>query len=181
MKVPSKIAAGEIVLRPHIIEDLPDFQRFLADAQSTRYMAFTPEQKTPEAAKAMLETVIDSYTGDTPVFSLTIAHADDNAYLGSAGAAPAEGDAMEVFVTLMPEARGKGYAAAAMKALADYIFNTSSVEQLIADVVKENTASIKLFESLGYLCTGPVERAAEEGQTGYREMTGLRYILGYRK
>lgn len=177
LTVPNRLDAGPVVLRRHRAADLPPFRRFVTDPNSTRFMAFTADQKTPEGAVAMMDAVIGSYETDTPVFSLTIADPETDAYLGAAGGAEAGDGVAEVFVTLIPEARGRGAATAAMRAIADFMIGTCGLRTLNADVIAENQRAIALFERLGYRRAGPVERAAEEGELGHLATAGVRYVL----
>lgn len=177
ISVPDRIDLGKVVLRPHRASDVAAFQRFLDDPDATRFMAFTPDQKTPEGATAMMDAVIASYATETPICSLTIADPDYDRYLGAAGAAEAGDGAMEVFVTVVPEAQGKGVGSAATRGLVDHLFATSGPSELRADVVDENAASVRLFETLGFRRQGPVEQAAEDGALGHRDMQGIRYVL----
>lgn len=52
------------------------------------------------------------------------------------------------------EHRGKGYAAAALKMVVEYVFNTLLVKQVYAEVSEKNTASLKLFLAQGFVQTG---------------------------
>ncbi|MGR3484998.1 MAG: GNAT family N-acetyltransferase [Paracoccaceae bacterium] len=175
--IPDRLDAAGAVLRPHRPSDLPAFERFLLDPEATRHMAFTPEQTTPEGAAAMMDAVIGSYAGPEPICSLTIADGATDAYLGAAGGAPAGAQAMEVFVTLLPEARGRGHAAAAMNALAGHLFATSGATELLADVALANAPALRLFETLGYARQGDISRAARDGALAHREMDGARFVL----
>jgi DNA-binding XRE family transcriptional regulator/L-amino acid N-acyltransferase YncA len=181
ISIPDRLELGDVVLRPHRASDLAQFQRFLGDPDATRFMAFTLDQKTPEGAAAMMDAVIGSYATDTPICSLTIADPGDDSYLGATGAAEARDGAMEVFVTVMPEAQRSGVGATAMGGLVDHLFATSGPSELRADVVDENAASVRLFEKLGFRRQGPVERAAEDGALGHRDMQGIRYVLTARQ
>ncbi|MGR3435704.1 MAG: GNAT family N-acetyltransferase [Shimia sp.] len=177
MIIPDAVSAGEVVLRPHRPSDLPAFERFLLDPDSTRFMAFTPKQKTPEGASAMMDAVIGSYAGEAPICSLTIADAHTDRYLGAVGGAVAGGEEMEVFVTLLPEARGGGRARGAVRALAGHLFETSGTSRLIADIVDENAAAIRLFQNLGFRRERRVDRASDVGALGHTDMSGTRYVL----
>lgn len=184
IKLPTRLAAGPVHLRTHCASDLTAFQAFVMDPESTRFMAFTPEQRTPEGAAAMMNAVIASYASATPVLSLTIADPLTDAYLGAVGGAECGSDALELFVTLIPAARGKGYALAAMRALIAYLFDTCAADELRADTVAENAASVALFERLGFRKRGRVERSGVDGVFAHREMQGVRYVMtraDYRK
>lgn len=175
--IPEPLIAENAILRPHRPSDLPAFETFLLDDEATRFMAFTPGQKSREGAASMMDAVIGSYAGPSPICSLTIADRETNEYLGSAGAAEAGDRKLEVFVTLLPDAQGKGLASEAMRLLAAHLFQTSGATELIADVVAENEAAIRLFKGLGYRKQRNVKRNAEEGALGHREMEGLRLVL----
>lgn len=175
--IPERLDCGLVSLRPHRPSDLPHFQRFLSDPDSTRFMAFTDAQKTPEGAAEMLDAVIASYSSSDPILSLTIAEAETDRYVGSVGAADAGNGSFEVYVTLLQEARGNGYAETAMRSLVRFLFDECGANELIADTVAENSASISLFERVGFTRLGPVHRTAQEGALAHREMDGIRYTL----
>ena len=175
--IPDKLDADGVVLRPHSASDLIPFQRFLEDDAATQFMGFTSEQRTAEGAAAMMDAVIASYATDDPICSLTIADPATGDYLGSVGGAEAGDASMEVFVTVVADAQGRGAATRAMRALQDHLFGTSGVRELRADVVAQNEAAVRLFERLGYRRIGSIERAASDGAFGHREMAGVRYVL----
>ncbi|EKU96294.1 putative transcriptional regulator [Leptolyngbya sp. PCC 7375] len=177
IKIPDALDADPVVLRPHKASDLQALERFITDADSTRYMAFTDAQKTPEGAATMMDAVMASYATDTPILSLTVADRETDLYLGALGGADAGSGAMEVFITLMPEARGRGIATAAMGTLCRFLFESCGAKELRADTVEENTRSISLFQRLGFQRVGAVERAAEGGVFANRGMQGVRFLL----
>lgn len=125
----------------------------------------------------MMDAVIASYAGDAPILSLTIADPQSDAYLGAIGGAESGNGAVELFVTLLPSARGKGYATAAMQAVMAHLFETCGAQTLYADTLRENAASIALFERLGFRQEGEVVRAASDGPFANRDMRGVRYVL----
>jgi len=49
-----------------------------------------------------------------------------------------------------PKYQGKGYATEAAKAMIDYMFKEVEIEKIISGAVKENIASCKIFEKLGF-------------------------------
>ena len=65
----------------------------------------------------------------------------------------------EVSITINPAFRGKGHGKLVLrKALHNY-FSSSEVHSIIAHIVEENTASIRLFTSLGFIQSGSLEKA----------------------
>lgn len=59
-----------------------------------------------------------------------------------------------VGIMLLEAARGKGYGADALATLCAYVFATFQVHQLYANITSDNTASIALFESQGFVKIG---------------------------
>ncbi|MDD9728233.1 GNAT family N-acetyltransferase [Roseovarius sp. SK2] len=175
--IPKQLSAGQTVIRPHVASDLAAFEQFLTHPTATQFMAFTPEQKSSAGAAAMMDAVIGSYASNHPICSLTIADDSTGEYLGSIGAAEAGDHAAEVFITVMPDTQRRGIAKTSLPVFVDHLFSTSAVTQLIADVVKDNTAAVRLFDQAGFLNTGPIERAAEDGALGHRDMAGLRFVM----
>jgi len=171
--LPKRLGDRRLALRPHVAADLPAFQRFVGDPDSVRYMAFTPEQCTPEGAAALMQAVLDSYTTSAPILSLTVTDASD-AYLGAAGAAPTGDGAVEVFVTLLPEYRGRGLSPRILDLLTAHLA-ACGANRAVADIVAENAASVAMVERAGFAREGPVERAPSHGLFAERGLTGLRY------
>lgn len=175
MKVPNRITTDRLTLRRHEIKDLEALTAFLSDPVATRYMAFTPEQKAQAGARKMLEYVIESYTTDAPIFSLTIADPETDQYLGSCGANPDVKD-IEIYYTIVAEHQGKGYATEAARALLDYLKETTEA-MLIAYVIPENMPSVRVAERLGFIDAGPIQRKAVTGDQEHEILSGRRYVL----
>jgi len=171
------LTTRRLVLRRHRHDDLEAFAAFLADAQSTRYMAFTDDQRTPAGAAAMLDAVITSYRSPDPIVSLTIADGATDRYLGSCGLNPlgTPGD-YEVYYTVVTAERGRGIATEALGALAGHALSCAVVERLVAHVVPENIASIRVAENTGFVDDGPVRRRAVTGQIAGEALEGRRYV-----
>lgn len=181
-RVPDKIDTERLVLRKHQIEDIDGFAAFLAHPTATQYMAFTPEQKTRGGAREMLEYAIASYTSDNPIFSLTIADPNSNAYLGACGLNPlADDDGVEIYYTVLPEHQNKGWATEAVKALIDFVWNCTDIQKISAYIVSKNIASIRVADKLGFVDTGPVEREATTGELAHEALVGRRYVLSRSK
>lgn len=163
MKVPEKLKTERLILRRLVPEDVQPFYDFISDDDATRYMVFTPEQRTYEGAKGMIDYSISAYDTDEAVFVLAIADQAGN-YLGSLGAAPTESpQEVEFFYTLLPQYHGKGYATEATRKLMRYLFETTSAEALVAYVFHDNAASIRVLERLGLANMGDVMREGNAG------------------
>ena len=55
-----------------------------------------------------------------------------------------------------PDYQGHGYATEAAKAMIDYMFKEVEINGISSGAVKENEASCKIFEKLGFIKTGEV-------------------------
>lgn len=174
--VPDEIRTGRLLLRPHRASDADAFVAFMVDADATRHMAFTAEQRTEAGARELLEQVIDSYgTGDA-ILSLTIADAATDRYLGACGAWP-DGDGFEIYYTVVPAEQGRGVATEAVRALASYLFETTPAARLNAYVMTGNAASIRVARRLGFVDAGPARREAAAGALAHEAHAGRRYVL----
>lgn len=60
----------------------------------------------------------------------------------------------EVGIAVRKEFQGKGYASEALKLLCDYAFGFLAMKQLVAHVGADNTVSLHLFESCGFVKCG---------------------------
>ncbi|WP_230688935.1 GNAT family N-acetyltransferase [Micromonospora sp. WMMD558] len=166
------------MIRPHKPADLDAFARFLTDPDATRYMAFTPEQKSIEGARAMLDYVMSSYGTEDEVVSLTIADASDDKYLGSVGAAPTETPGVvEVYFTVLPSRQGRGVATRAATLLLDHLVAQPGVREIRADAIPENRPSIQVLEKLGFQPAGRIDREAQGGDLAHVAMSGVRRTL----
>lgn len=177
MQVPKAIRTERLLLRRSQIEDLEAFSSFLTDPAAVHYMAFTEEQKTPKGAEQMLQWVIDAYDSKEPIFSLTIADPTTNRYLGSCGLHPDSGGGLEIYYTVIPSEQRRGIATEAAKAIVLHAIVELGATRLVAYVVPENKASVRVAQKLGFVDDGPAVRDAAEAGMVHAKMKGHRYIL----
>ena len=165
MNIPHQLQTERLILRRLINADIEPFYQFMSDAESTKYMAFTDEQKTLEGATAMVEWTISTYDSDEAIFVLAITLAESGDYIGSLGASPdPNADAVEIFYTLMPSYRGQGYAREAVQCLIEYLQGHEGVPRIVAYVMTGNDASIKVAKRIGMIFDADVNRDGHEGQ-----------------
>lgn len=165
MKVPQQLETDRLNLRRLIQADIQPFYEFVSDSESTRYMAFTDEQKTLEGATEMVDWTIASYDTDNAVFVLVITLKDSGDYIGSLGASPdADADAIEIFYNLLADYRGQGYAIEASKRLVEYLQSEQNLSRIVAYVMTGNAPSIKVAKKLGMEFDADVVREGHEGQ-----------------
>lgn len=59
-----------------------------------------------------------------------------------------------VGILILPQFQNKGYGSEALQLLINYSFNNLNLNQLYANILTNNKASIKLFEKLGFVKVG---------------------------
>jgi ribosomal-protein-alanine N-acetyltransferase len=74
----------------------------------------------------------------------------DIGFLGPPGAA----GTVEIGYSVIPDRRGRGYATEAARALVDWALRQPGVRGVVAGCEKENVASIRTLERLGFTRTG---------------------------
>jgi ribosomal-protein-alanine N-acetyltransferase len=157
MKIPEQLVSERLIIRPFVLDDFEAFLDFLSDRDATRFLTFTPEQKTPEGAKAYFDSVIESYETYHPIFSLAIVQKEDGTYTGSCGLSPLEdGSGVECYYVLLPAYWGRGYAAEALTALFGYAFSELRIDKITARIHPDNSSSLKVANSMGMECRGNV-------------------------
>lgn len=172
MRVPEQIDASVCRLRRHRTDDIDAFVGFATHPTASRYLAFTPEQRTPEGARNMLAHVIAAYDSADPVVSLTIADPVTDRFMGSCGGHP-DGDGFEIYYAVLPRHRRHGLATAAARTLVDYVFRHTKVPRVTAYVVAGNVGSVRVVEKLGFVDSGTVRRQG----LGNGAVDPRRYVL----
>ena len=114
IKVP--VRTRRFVIRRFDGKDLEGYVRFMLDDESTRFLAFTTEQKTESGAKALFDQVIAAYQSRDPIHAYAIADNRTDDYVGSCGWAPYEGHIVECYYCVNRECQGRGVAVEAMTA-----------------------------------------------------------------
>jgi RimJ/RimL family protein N-acetyltransferase len=74
-----------------------------------------------------------------------------------------------VGIELLPEARGQGFGAEAQRALADWLFETTSVNRVQAETDIENLAEARSLEKAGFTRDG-VLRGAQFRAGAYHDL-----------
>jgi len=69
-KLPERLSTDRLFIRPFITTDFESFFTFIRDENATRYMSFTPEQRTLAGAKETFELILQNYGGKNQIFAL---------------------------------------------------------------------------------------------------------------
>ncbi|MBD3167444.1 GNAT family N-acetyltransferase [bacterium] len=155
MQLPRRLDTERLVLRPFMEEDNAPFLAFMMDPIATRYLVFPDEMRTRPGAQALFDTVMGSYEGEAPIFSLAITERNGR-FVGSCGLSPLGSDngTWECYYSLLREFWGRGYASEATKALLEWAFQTSSIREIRAYMSPENPNSAGVAERIGMVDLG---------------------------
>jgi len=154
LKLSEAIRTDRLTIRPFKWVDLPGFISFMTGETTTRHLMFTEDQKTVDGARTLLESIITSYAGESPIFACAITLDGDDHFIGSCGVSPISDGVFECYYSLLPSHWGNGYATEALKALLDYCFQDGSVKEVRAYVSPENCRSIRVAERTGMTYRG---------------------------
>lgn len=147
-----------IILRPLCPEDAPSMLRWMNDPDTVRYLGYGfLRRRSPEDVMELIRMRLD---GDLSGECFAIADADSGKYLGQCELMLPDLRAKkaEIALVLLPEARGKGYAAQALKQLTDYAFTRGGFEKLHLKCALSNTRALKLYEKAGFVREGLLRR-----------------------
>ena len=128
------------MLRPLSRDDLEPWTRFMLDGDA-RAGLHTPEPVTPDQAEAALDRFIEV----AEMYTLIVRETGETA--GFVGFVPRTmdwGDELELGWMLMPEARGRGYASEAARAL-----RRSKPGRVISLIREDNPASQAVARRIG--------------------------------
>lgn len=156
------IKAGPVTLRRLVMSDLPAFLAYRSDPDIARYQSWG---ETDEAsARGLIECMADM-TVPTPGAwcQVAVAGADD-ALLGDMGLHLSEdGTQAEIGITLSKNAQGSGAATMAVRAAIALLFQTASLNRIVAIADQRNTAAIKCMEASGFIFTHEADFTEDDG------------------
>jgi [ribosomal protein S5]-alanine N-acetyltransferase len=148
-KIPECLETDRLILRPLTRSDFPDFFSFIRNERSTRYLSFTKEQKTYQGSRDLLDLIVDRYGRKNQIFLLAVVREKDNRYVGMVGLFPIKiARNAEIFYSLLPTFRGKGYAAEASHRLLAYGFTELGLERMVAYIFPTNEPSAKVAKRI---------------------------------
>lgn len=132
------------------MSDLEDFAALCADPRVMRYVGdgtTLPREMVAKWIDVCQQKYADRGYGTSAVFEK-----DSGRFIGYCGVVRAPGnDFDELIYVYHVDAWGKGYATEAGRAMLDYVFHNSTLDQIYATIHPENAASIHVVEKLG-LC-----------------------------
>jgi [ribosomal protein S5]-alanine N-acetyltransferase len=150
------------VLRPLGPEDARDAHRFLSDERVMKYWSSGPHADIAETERYILG---NCKGGSHESWAITEAGGVAIGWINLGERRP---QVYETGYTLCADYWGWGFAREALNAGLDHVFATLGARRVFADCDPENTASIRLVESLGFIREGHL-RAEWETHIGVRD------------
>ena len=143
-----KIETDRLIIRPFKKDDLPDFKKLLDIQEVTGWTM----QKN--RAEEFLDWHIERYSQMDIMSSVVcfgIFDKETRQIIGSVGVGEHDDlQETELFYSLLSEARGKGYATEAAKAVTDWVFVNYEIPYIIGTTVVDNIKSQHVLERCGY-------------------------------
>ena len=163
-----RLETDRLVLRPLSLDDLDDLAKFLADAETMRYIG-AGDTRSRDQARETLERMIESFQAQG-FGQLAVVRKEDGAFMGRCGLLvwdstwsitvlpEAEGPVeIEVGYLLGRDYWGHGYATEAATAVRDWAFANLDLERLIALILPGNERSAAVARKLGMKPDGEVD------------------------
>lgn len=148
------IQTERLTIRKLTLSDLEAFLSFMLDNESTKFLAFTREQKTEAGARELFNFVIESYSSSRPIHSYAIENQKNHQYIGSCGFADYSQGIFEIYYSINHESRSQGFATESTKALINYLANTSDINEIRAYCHPDNLLAHSVAKKSGMLPKG---------------------------
>ena len=165
-----RIETHRLILRPFRAEDAEDmFRNWASDPEVTRFLTWPPHSSI-DVTRRVLEDWISRY-GDGKFFNWAIELKETGCVIGSIAVVRLEEavDEAEVGYCLGNAFRGRGLMPEALRAVADYLFDTAGIRRLCAGHDVNNPNSGRVMEKAGLKKEG-IRRAGGKNNQGICDM-----------
>ena len=150
-----------VALREYSLSDAPSVLRWMNDPETTRFLGYGfARTRTLSEVTQMLQMRMD---GDLTGESFVIADADTGAYVGQCDLLLPDEKAKkaEIAIVILPEYRGKGVGAQALKLLMEFGFR--HYDRLFLKCAANNLPAGRLYEKAGFTREGVLRRDLKIG------------------
>lgn len=138
------LALKRLLLRPLTIEDLEDYHELTSDDAALKYDY--PAHQNIEESEAMLI----KWHLSIPFGRYGVYHRQDDKIIGNVSIRLADDETAYLGYTFNQNYWHQGYATEATSALINLVFTKTSISKILAEVDKENIASVALLKRLGF-------------------------------
>ena len=126
----------------------------MLDGESTKFLAFSEEQKTEIGAIEVFNLVIQSYSSSVPIHSYAIEDQKSHQYIGSCGFADYDKGIVEIYFSINKEYCNQGFATEATKALINSLVNIPNLNEIRAYCHPDNLIAHSVAKKSGMLHRG---------------------------
>ena len=155
MELPQELITDRLILRPHKSDDFDGFFAAITNEKATRFLRFSPEERTPEGTRSFYDEILALQETDNPIFGLAVLEKGSRNYVGLMGLTPlADNSETEAFYIFLPDFWKHGYATEAVKKLMEYAFSILNLSKIVTFVPPDSPASIRVAEKLGMKLEG---------------------------
>ncbi len=159
------LETDRLFVRESTVEDVKDFYRIYSDPSITKYMEDLFQD--PEQEVAYMQDYIKQMYGFYGFGMWTVTEKKSGEIIGRAGLSVREGyDLPELGFVIERKRQGMGYAKEVCEAILEYVKCELCFDEVQALVIKENEASLKLLQKLGFV----YKKDVTEGGQLYRLM-----------
>jgi [ribosomal protein S5]-alanine N-acetyltransferase len=144
------LRTDRLLIRPFTPADLDDLAALYADPEVMALAGGTCDRATAERC-------LHRYAAETPLNYQAIVERATGAFVGEVGL-PRFRDEVEIGWTLVRAAWGNGYATEAARPVLEQGLGELGLDHVIATILPENAASIRVAEKLGMRRDGWMER-----------------------
>ena len=169
------VETERLIVRPFTMDDVEPFQEFANRPEVLRYI---PEDEiTVEKVRRAFQRNIENYERDAPVqtnrITLAIEYKSDHRLIGWIGYGPLDfaPTDVEIYYGFSPEYWGQGLAAEAARRMLRYGFEDLGLDRVVAVVVPDNAASVKVIEKTGMIYQHAISDLPDE----FKFFEGCRY------
>lgn len=151
----TELRTQRLVLKPATTHDKYALVERLDDFEVARWLSNVPHPYTLADAEEWIRIVEKSATGDRPGFKLSIFM--DGKLIGGVGLNRRDDNLFELGYWLATEFWGSGIATEAATGLLEHAEQALPGAKFVAHCMKDNVASLKVLEKLGFRVNGEVE------------------------
>lgn len=174
-----RIETDRLTLRPLEFRDAADIHRHCQDEAIARNTARLPQHYTLQDAELFVLMTRAAH-GKSPARTYAIADKTNDRLIGCCGIFQRYGDGSdwEIGYWMGAAHRRRGYTSEAVTALCDAVFEDLGTPKITAGHFRDNPASGRVLEKLGFEYTGQSTRLFCMGRLDYAESLDMERNLG---
>jgi ribosomal-protein-alanine N-acetyltransferase len=145
------LSSQRLLLRAPRYKDAEDIYEFCGDAQSCRYVDWSPHQSVAESRDFIMYLKSRAFKGDSKSYTWFVQLKDEQKVIATISLVDSDyyGKIATVGYTFSKKYHHQGFATEALITLIEYLFNVRNFERIEAKVLPENQPSIALLERVG--------------------------------